>query len=264
MNENLFFLKKILEENVWETLQHRRYKHRLITFYKMVNKQVPTYLQTLVPPSIDQISQRTLRSGNHLQVSQSRTVHYQNSFLPRTVSEWNALPNNIKSLPSLNSFKSFLNRNQSPIPSYYFIGERKYQVLHTRLRLGCSSLNADLFRNHVSAIDTCQCGQIETATHYLLLCPIYRNVRTTTIGTIIENINLDILLKGCPLYSEDVNISIFLKVQDFIRKSNRFWELYQCLFHCHVTSKSLDHTLEIRTHHSCSSSFLHHLLYVFF
>ena len=193
----------------------------------MVNKQVPTYLQTLVPPSIDQISQRTLRSGNHLQVPQSRTSHYQNSFLPRTVSEWNALPNNIKSLPSLNSFKTFLNRNQSPVPSYYFIGERKYQVLHTRLRLGCSSLNADLFRNHVSAIDTCQCGQIETATHYLLLCPIYRNVRTTTIGTIIENINLDILLKGCPLYSEDVNISIFLKVQDFIRKSNRFWTVIQ-------------------------------------
>ena len=131
-------------------------------------------------------------------------------------------PNNIKSLPSLNTFKTFLNRNQSPVPSYYFVGERKYQVLHTRLRLGCISLNADLIRNHVSAIDTCQCGQIETATHYLLLCPIDRNIRTATIGTITENINLDILLKGCPLYSDDVNISIFLKVQDFIRKSNRF------------------------------------------
>ena len=36
---------KILEEAGWESLESRRYKHRLITFYKMVNNKVPEYLR---------------------------------------------------------------------------------------------------------------------------------------------------------------------------------------------------------------------------
>ena len=98
----------------------------------------------------------------------------------------------------------------------------KFQVLHTRLRLGCSSLNADLFHNHVSESDRCRCGEPETAKHYFFSCIMYRNIRTETISNLAYNINIDVLLKGCPLYGYEANIEIFRVVHEFIKKSNRF------------------------------------------
>ena len=105
---------------------------------------------------------------------------------------------------------------------YFFYGERKFQVLHTRLRLGCSSLNADLFHNHVSESDRCRCGEPETAKHYFFICIMYRNIRTETISNLAYNINIVVLLKGCPLYGDEANIEIFRVVHEFIKKSNRF------------------------------------------
>ena len=53
--------RKILEEAGWDSLETRREKHRLITFHKMVHQNSPSYLYTLVPPSVHQVSQRNLR-----------------------------------------------------------------------------------------------------------------------------------------------------------------------------------------------------------
>ena len=213
---------KILEETGWESLETRRRKHRLTTFYKMVTKTTPSYLSTLVPRTVHQVSQRNLRTGQNLQVPRSRTVLYSNSFIPKTIRDWNALPNNLKNSPSLNLFKLELNRDLPKIPKYYLSGDRKAQILHTRLRLGCSSLNSDLFNNHVSNTDRCICGSQETAKHFLLECPKYIDTRNTTINSLNIAYDLDILLKGCPLFSDEINEQIFLAVQNFITQSNRF------------------------------------------
>ena len=100
---------------------------------------------------------------------------------------------------------TFLNRNMTSVPKNYYSGERKAQILHTRLRLHCSSLNLDLYNNHISENDICSCGQTESAEHFLLNCTNYREVRENTLGRITVPYNIDILLKGCPLYSDDVN-----------------------------------------------------------
>ena len=50
----------------------------------------------------------------------------------------------------LASFKHLLDQGKTKVPKYYYQGERNAQVLHARLRLGCSSLNADLYNNHIS------------------------------------------------------------------------------------------------------------------
>ena len=48
--------KKILEEAGWDSLGTRREKHRLIIFHKKVHQNSPSYLYTLVPPSVHQVS----------------------------------------------------------------------------------------------------------------------------------------------------------------------------------------------------------------
>ena len=41
---------KLLEDTGWISLEKRRYNHRLLTFFKMLKKDVPLYLKDLVPP----------------------------------------------------------------------------------------------------------------------------------------------------------------------------------------------------------------------
>ena len=54
------FASKILEETGWESLDTRRRKHRLTTFYKMTSRNTPSYLSMLVPRTVHQVSQRNL------------------------------------------------------------------------------------------------------------------------------------------------------------------------------------------------------------
>ena len=148
---------KILEETGWDSLQTRRYKHRMITFYKIIGQQVLSIFQPITPfRSTGQ--PQNLRSANTLRTYRCRTNMYQNSYLPKTVQEWNLLPENVKKSPSIQVFKNCLNRNNTKVPNYYYNGGRKAQILHARLRLGCSSLNADLFSNHVANSPNCDCG----------------------------------------------------------------------------------------------------------
>ena len=58
--------------------------------------------------------------------------------------------------------------------------------------------------------------------HFLLECNNYIDIRNDTINSLNIAYNTDILLKGCPLYSDDINEQIFLAVQTFIIQSNRF------------------------------------------
>ena len=212
---------KILDETGWGSLETRRYKHRMITFYKMVKGYAPSYLQTIVPPTVHQVSHRNLRNNQNLTVLRARTNHYDNSFIPQATREWNLLPNEARNCTSLNAFKSFLDRNMKRVPNHFYVGNRKAQILHTRLRLHCSSLNSDLFNNHITDNNTCLCGDVENAEHYLLKC-VNTDIRNNTIGRLTIPYNIETLLKGCNLYIEADNRDIFLAVQNFILKSNRF------------------------------------------
>ena len=50
----------------------------------------------------------------------------------------------------------------------------------------------------------------------------FYDIRNTTINTLHIAFAEDMLLKDCSLHSDDVNEQIFLMVQSFIIKSNRF------------------------------------------
>ena len=88
-----------------------------------------------------------------------------NSFYPSTIREWNNLAQEIKDTSSVASSKYQLNketRNRAP-PKYYSAGLRKGQILHARLRMQCSSLNADLYRKNIILGPSCSCGDFESA-----------------------------------------------------------------------------------------------------
>ena len=188
----------------------------------MVKGYAPSYLQTIVPPTVHQVSQRNLRNNQNLTVLRARTNHYDNSFIPQATREWNLLPNEARNCTSINAFKSFLDQNMKRVPNHFYVGNRKAQILHTRLRLHCNSLNSYLFNNHITDNNTCLCGDVENAEHYLLKCVNYTDIRNNTIGSLTIPYNIETLLKGCNLYSEADNRDIFLAVQNFILKSNRF------------------------------------------
>ncbi len=48
----LVSLHNLHNESAWESLGSRRRKHKLILFYKMINRQTPQYLSNLVPPTV--------------------------------------------------------------------------------------------------------------------------------------------------------------------------------------------------------------------
>ena len=89
------------------------------------------------------------------------TALYSNSFLPSTVRDWNNLTPEARQIDTVNTFKHFLNREGERVPKYFYSGNRKGQLLHTRLRTNCSGLNNDLFLKNIVESPLCQCGELK-------------------------------------------------------------------------------------------------------
>ena len=112
---------------------------KLSLFYKVINGLVPPYLSLLLPPLLGENSTYPLRNSDHNQNIKSKSQLYYNSFLPSAIREWNSLDASLKSFQSVTSLKSLSKRKL--VPSYYYYGNRKSQILHTIIRTNCGSLN---------------------------------------------------------------------------------------------------------------------------
>ena len=213
-------IKNLLRELNWDTLEARRKKHRLILFFKMYHHMTPSYISDLIPSK----SQTThfLRSTGDVPSINSRTQSYNSSFLPATIHDWNNLPFQTRNSTTISSFKRALETNLIKSNPLYKLGTRKGQILHTRLRLGCSSLNFDLHRKSISDSPLCRCGSVETASHYLLYCPLYQQLRTQLLSDIPCPPLVDSLLYGDEHLSFQQNKQLFILVQRFIVASKRF------------------------------------------
>ena len=140
----------------------------------------------------------------NFQTIYSRTTQYSNSFLPSVVRDWNSLPCADRDTDTINYFKQSLNQNMVCVPKYCYTGKRKLQILHTRIRTGCSSLNFDLYSKNIvdSPLCTCGSGNIENADHFFLRCPLYINQRTELTNSILfyTTMTLNVLLSGTNHY----------------------------------------------------------------
>ena len=95
------------------------------------------------------------------------------------------MPVNIRELESLSIFEGSIYIPDKNVLYYY--GERWSKVHHSRIRIGCSKLNADLcFNLHVRDNPSCICGAPnENDYHFYIKCPCFtvqRNVLQSAIA----------------------------------------------------------------------------------
>ena len=220
----LVSLYTLSNEIGWETLEQRRKNHRLTLFYKMVYNITPYYLSNLIPPTVSNLSRYNLRNSNDLQTVDARTRQYYNSFLPSTTRDWNSLSVETKQSESVNSFKLLLTKGKTTVPDHYYIGSRKAQILLTRIRTNCSSLNLDLFVKNITESPLCRCGSIENAQHFFFHCKYFEVQRRELLNAIFPYVNpsLKLLLTGDSTLSPQINNEITLKVHKYIIDTHRF------------------------------------------
>lgn len=213
-------IQSLLSDLGWETLASRRRSHRLILIYKMINHLAPEYLSNLIPTQTQ--NRYPLRNSENIPLPATRTELYASSFLPATIRDWNSLSIETRNSPSISTFKRRLRTLAVKPPSYYNTGSRRGQILHCRLRLGCSSLNFDLFRKNLSDSSSCICGKIETTSHFLLECILHSAERRQHINNLPCGLILNNLLFGNEQLTHEQNQAIFLGVQNFILATRRF------------------------------------------
>jgi len=192
--------------------------------YKITKNLSPAYLISLVPATVQSNSSYPLRNGANIRNVTARTTSYSNSFVPSAITEWNNLPLETRNADSLHSFKMLLSSDTVKSNSLYYYGERRQQMLHTRLRTRCSSLNQDLYMCNIVQSPLCSCGSIETVYHYFLECDRFRQQREVLINTIapLAPTSLNTLLYGDESIDFEKNTRIFDAVHEYIKQSKRF------------------------------------------
>ena len=183
-------ISKLYKEIGWLKLSQRRDLHKLYLFYKMQNGLSPEYLCNLLPGRVGENLPYALRNPESFQQIPARTQSYKDSSLPSTIAAWNNLPLTTKNADSLNTFKRLVEQETPKVPEYYDTGNRIAQILQTRLRTTCSSLNEHIYKRHLIPSPNCLCGAQETNCHYLLNCPRYTAHRTemlTSLRQILPN-----------------------------------------------------------------------------
>ncbi len=158
---------------------------------------------------------------------------YKDSFVPSSTSNWNKLPNEIRTNPSLKSFKYFFKRINMPLANpLYHHGERLSQMSHTRIRLNFSNLNSHLYNYGLLNSPNCDhCNVPETPSHFFMDCTKYainiRNEFITKVNSILPGTNrtgripLKILLHGKNELPLIENTRLFDVIQTYIRKTQR-------------------------------------------
>ena len=100
-------VNNMLQDLAWPSLQARRKQIRLATFYQYHNKLIHIDSKYAPTPSMQRLSRRQNNSKTY--DIPSGTQNYRKySFFPRTIPEWNHLPEGVVSASTLDPFKARL------------------------------------------------------------------------------------------------------------------------------------------------------------
>jgi hypothetical protein len=93
---------RMLQQLQWDTLEERRARSRSIMLYRILNNLVEVPLHQYIQIN----TTRTRGSCAHsIQQKSTRVDAYKYSFLPRTIVTWNFLPPELRSQPTVESFR---------------------------------------------------------------------------------------------------------------------------------------------------------------
>ena len=202
----------LLRELGWTPLTERRKIHKLQLYHKLTfDSRIPAFIKSTLPSTRQQNISRRLRNAADQTLPLVRTSTYYKSYIPSTTRLWNTLPEKIRTESRQMIFKKHLKKLiESPSPPiYFFLGTLTGNVLHTKLRLNVSKLNAHLFSLQRTDSPSCSCGHpLENTRHFLLKCPLYTTQRETLFLTLSLTLNTDF----CRIHpSEQLDIIIYGK-----------------------------------------------------
>ena len=176
----------LLEELGWSTLTSRRQSSKLLLYQKLrFDSSVPAYISGIIPNTRMQDTVRELRCTRNDTITElpARTNGYYRSFIPNTTKQWNKLSTDLRQAAANPvRFKKQLRRERAPKPanSYFAMGSKRGNILHTRLRLNASHLRAHLYSQGKVDSPRCSCGYPrEDTQHFFLTCPRYSLPRIT-------------------------------------------------------------------------------------
>jgi hypothetical protein len=130
-----------------------------------------------------------LRSARLYDIKNPTSQLHSRTFFPHTIKIWNSLPKATVESKSLSIFKSRLHPKIKAVRyELLYYGSRWANIHHSRIRMGCSLLNADLCINlHVKDSAACECGhRSESFAHYLCSCPNFTAQRLKLITALMK------------------------------------------------------------------------------
>jgi hypothetical protein len=209
----------INNELKWPSLADRRLGFKMKNFVKIISKEAPNYLQSLLPKTFSEIRPES-RNPNNFYPILTRTETFKNSFIPSAIAYWNSLDISNRSLSFINKV---MHHVKTPLFNY---GRRTSNIKHSQLRMNCSKLNHHLFLLHVNDSSRCPCGyDCEDNNHFLLHCPLYHENRVRMfvgIGVLCTiEVSTSLLLYGSEELDFSTNCKIFDIVHKFIEESGR-------------------------------------------
>ena len=228
--------EKLRRDLGWDTLTTRREMHRLQMYFKLKNNTstLPDYIRAELPQTRQRDTNITLRNSSSQSLPPNHTSLFQRSFIPSTTRAWNRLPESTQTSRSPKMFKRELSERLSvrTPPVYYSLGTKLGNILHTKLRVGMTELNAHLYSIQKVDSPNCACGNTpETTNHYILHCHNHDHCRAKLFRTTSIILRSDfthftaetqtnILLHGANLGDERLGVA--RAFQQFIFESRRF------------------------------------------
>ena len=100
-------VEEMLQDLAWPTLQQRRKQARLETFYKYHNNLIHIQSKHAPAPSQSRHSRRQNNTQTY-NIPPCTQEYRKSTFFPRTIPEWNHLPDSVVTASSLDKFKSRL------------------------------------------------------------------------------------------------------------------------------------------------------------
>ena len=138
-------LRSLYLETGWETLAERRKTKKLIFMNKIIKNETPSYMNDLLPSLVSDVSNYNLRNNTNYDLPFCRLRSYETSYFPSTLKLWNDLNTETRNIPTLLQFKSSIRHQPPRVGEYLSVGERKYNIVLTRIRHRCSSLKHVFF-----------------------------------------------------------------------------------------------------------------------